>query len=127
MRRTDSPSAYSASSVSTTTAVRILDVPHPHRDNHWAGQLAFGRDGYLYISTGDGGDGGARARSLTSLEGKVLRIDALRRCGTPHYCVPSTNPYASRTDVRREIWARGLRNPWRFSVDPVNATCGWPT
>lgn len=114
-------STHRAGSVSRATEVRVLDVPHPtDRNNHWGGQLAFGRDGYLYISTGDGGDGGARARSFRSLEGKILRIDVLRRCGRLAYCVPATNPYARRTDVRKEIWARGLRNPWRFSVDPAS-------
>lgn len=114
-------SRHSAWSVRSATAVRVLDVPHPRdRNNHWGGQLAFGRDGYLYISTGDGGDGGARARSFRSLEGKILRIDVLQRCGGRTYCVPRTNPYAGRTDVKQEIWARGLRNPWRFSVDPAN-------
>ncbi|MDQ1584724.1 MAG: hypothetical protein QOH80_89 [Actinomycetota bacterium] len=110
--------SYSANSVSRSTGKPILDVPHPTtHTNHWGGQLAFGREGYLYASTGDGGDGGANARSLASLSGKILRIDVLHVCGTVPYCVPSTNPYAAQTGPRRLMWARGLRNPWRFSVE----------
>ncbi len=113
-----------AGSVSRSTYARILDVPHPtNQSNHYAGQLAFGREGYLYISTGDGGGSGDPendAPNLRSLQGKILRINALSSyasCRSHLYCVPPTNPYASSTVYKREIWARGLRNPWRFSVD----------
>lgn len=80
-------------------------------DFHNGGQLAFGPDGYLYLSLGDGGDGG-NARDLTLLFGKVLRLDV---SDTP-YAIPADNPYASGGG-RPEIWASGFRNPWRFSFD----------
>jgi glucose/arabinose dehydrogenase len=113
--------SYTANSVARATAKPILDVSHPtDHTNHWGGQLAFGKENYLYVSTGDGGDGGANARNLDSLRGKILRINVLNVCGTVPYCVPSTNPYAAQTGVRRLIWARGLRNPWRFSVERSN-------
>jgi glucose/arabinose dehydrogenase len=82
--------------------------------------LAFGRDGYLYLSTGDGGGGGdpfAHAQNRRSLNGKLLRIDARHSCGAHFYCIPKTNPYAKSKIYRKEIWAYGLRNAWRFSVD----------
>ena len=81
--------------------------------------LAFGRDGYLYIGMGDGGDGGDpgnRAQDKDTLLGKMLRIDVDRTPGDKHYRSPSTNPYVGEPG-RNEIWQRGLRNPWRFSFD----------
>jgi len=85
--------------------------------NHNGGQLEFGPDGYLYIGMGDGGSGGDpnnRAQSPTALLGKMLRIDVDN--GTP-YGIPADNPFVSNPAVRDEIWAFGLRNPWRFSFD----------
>ncbi len=81
--------------------------------------LAFGRDGYLYIGTGDGGsagDPGNRAQSIDSLLGKMLRININGTTSTRAYRIPSSNPYVGRSG-RDEIWQRGLRNPWRFSFD----------
>jgi hypothetical protein len=110
--------SYTAATANKASGTKVLDVPHPtNHSNHWGGQLAFGRDGMLHISTGDGGDGGANARNLDSLSGKILRIEARHGCSGLQYCVPATNPYAAQTGVRRLIWARGLRNPWRFSVE----------
>jgi glucose/arabinose dehydrogenase len=86
---------------------------------HNGGQLAFGPDGYLYISVGDGGPDGDpnnRAQDLSLLFGKILRIDVESANEAP-YVIPSTNPYKDTAGVRPEIWARGLRNPWRFSFD----------
>ena len=95
----------------------VLEISHPTFGNHNGGQLAFGPDGFLYIGTGDGGGGGDpsnNAMNLQSLLGKLLRIDV--DGGSP-YGVPSSNPFVGRSDARREIWAIGLRNPWRFSFD----------
>jgi hypothetical protein len=90
--------------------------------NHNGGQMQFGRDGLLYIGTGDGG--GAfdahgtigNAQDLSSLLGKILRIDPRASGGRP-YTIPSSNPFVSRAGARGEIYAYGLRNPWRFSFD----------
>jgi glucose/arabinose dehydrogenase len=98
----------------------LLSIPHP-RVNHNGGQLQFGPDGYLWIGTGDGGGGGDPDRAgqrLDTLLGKLLRIDP-RAAGGAAYAVPSDNPFAGRPNARGEIWAYGLRNPWRFSFDPT--------
>jgi glucose/arabinose dehydrogenase len=90
--------------------------------NHNGGQLAFGPDKLLYIGLGDGGGSndqhGSRgnAQDLGSLLGKILRIDPRRRDGKP-YTVPSSNPFVNRQGARPEVYAYGLRNPWRFSFD----------
>jgi glucose/arabinose dehydrogenase len=101
-----------------STGVRILTIGQPY-SNHNGGNLAFGPEGYLYIGMGDGGSGGDpgnRAQSLNSLLGKILRIDVDHTAGGKRYRVPSTNPYVGKTGLD-EIWARGLRNPWRWSFD----------
>ncbi|NLS78526.1 MAG: PQQ-dependent sugar dehydrogenase [Chloroflexi bacterium] len=96
----------------------LLTVPQPYV-NHKGGQLAFGPvDGYLYIGLGDGGsagDPGNRAQDPAQLLGKILRIDV--ESGAQPYAVPTDNPYVGDTTYRPEIWALGLRNPWRFSFD----------
>jgi glucose/arabinose dehydrogenase len=108
-----------------STFTRVIDVPHPAQfTNHFAGQLAFGRTGLLFVSTGDGGGGGDpsnHAQSTRSLQGKILRlkvVGARKACGRA-YCVPRGNPFRGRTPGQGEVWALGLRNPWRFSVDPA--------
>ena len=96
----------------------ILRVAQPY-ENHNGGHIAFGPDGYLYIGFGDGGSGGDpgnRAQSALSLLGKMLRIDVNRRTGSLAYGIPTTNPYVGRTGLD-QIWAAGLRNPWRWSFD----------
>ncbi|MFU8772795.1 MAG: PQQ-dependent sugar dehydrogenase [Anaerolineales bacterium] len=123
---------------------QILVFPHPVHRNHNGGQLAFGPDGYLYIGTGDGGGGGdpfENGQDPSSLLGKILRIDpesvspSLTQTDldlslylptvfndnfintTPKYDIPADNPYIGNPGYHPEIWALGLRNPWRFSFD----------
>jgi glucose/arabinose dehydrogenase len=104
------------------TADRILLIPHPGANNHNAGWIGFGPDNMLYIPTGDGAVG-ANAQSLNSLLGKVLRIDpssdAFPADADRDYAIPAGNPYSGATAGLDEIWASGLRNPFRASFDPV--------
>lgn len=96
---------------------RVLLAIPDFAANHNGGSLQFGPDGMLYIGTGDGGGAGDPQRTsqnLGSLLGKLLRIDVDR--GAP-YAIPPENPYVGRVEARPEIWAIGLRNPWRFSFD----------
>jgi glucose/arabinose dehydrogenase len=100
---------------------KVIVIRHPGASNHNGGQLQFGPDGFLYISTGDGGGGGDsfdNARHLNVLLGKLLRINPHKR-GTSPYTVPSSNPYVGRKG-RDEIYSYGFRNPWRFSFDSAN-------
>jgi glucose/arabinose dehydrogenase len=97
----------------------VLRVGHRRYSNHNGGQLQFGPDGFLYAGTGDGGGGGDPFRSGQSLRtdlGKLLRIDP-RAGGGRSFRVPANNPFRGRRGARPEIWAYGLRNPWRFSFD----------
>jgi glucose/arabinose dehydrogenase len=94
-----------------SSADTVIAIPHPTYDNHNGGQLQFGPDGKLYAATGDGGGGGdpgENAQDLSSLLGKLLRLDV---DGASGHAVPVENPFGS------EVWAYGLRNPWRFSFD----------
>ncbi|HEY8114884.1 MAG TPA: PQQ-dependent sugar dehydrogenase [Actinomycetota bacterium] len=96
----------------------VLFVDQPF-SNHNGGALAFGPDGYLYVALGDGGSGGdpmGNAQSLSTLLGKLLRISPRPSGGEP-YAIPPDNPFVGRSGARPEIWAYGLRNPWRFSFD----------
>ena len=98
----------------------VLTIPHPGQTNHNGGQLAFGpQDGYLYLGPGDGGGGGdpgENAQDPAELLGKILRIDV--ETGDPlTYTIPPTNPFIGTPGYRPEIWALGLRNPFRFSFD----------
>ena len=99
----------------------LIEIPQP-RTNHNGGQLAFGPDGYLYIASGDGGDGGASAQDLTNLLGTILRIDVNVAENGQNYGIPVDNPYVNETNARPEIFAHGLRNPWRMSFDPQTGT-----
>jgi glucose/arabinose dehydrogenase len=97
----------------------ILKIPHRKAANHNGGMLAFGPDdGYLYIAVGDGGAGqSANAQKKTKLLGKILRIDVDKASGGRAYGIPAGNPFAKSRKARPEIWAYGLRNPFRFSFD----------
>ncbi|MGH7455580.1 MAG: PQQ-dependent sugar dehydrogenase, partial [bacterium] len=103
----------------------ILTFNQPF-DNHNGGQITFGDDGYLYIATGDGGSAGdpqGNGQSLQTLLGKILRIDVDTAAGGRNYGIPGDNPFAGNTaGNREEIYAYGLRNPWRMSFD---RTTGW--
>ena len=99
----------------------ILEVAQPYA-NHNGGQLAFGQDGYLYIGLGDGGSAGdplGNGQDTSTLLGAILRIDVSHASSEQPYTVPPDNPFADQTEGRgrSEIWAYGLRNPWRFSFD----------
>lgn len=101
-----------------STRREVLFVGQPF-SNHNGGNLVFGPDGYLYIGLGDGGSGGdpmGAAQSLETLLGKMLRIDPRPGGGDP-YTIPADNPFLRRPGARPEIWAFGLRNPWRYSFD----------
>lgn len=94
----------------------ILTAQQPY-PNHNGGEIAFGPDGYLYISLGDGGSGGdplGNGQNLENLLGKILRIDVSTDTG---YVVPESNPFVGIDSIASEIWSFGLRNVWRFSFD----------
>ncbi|HYO14970.1 MAG TPA: PQQ-dependent sugar dehydrogenase [Thermoanaerobaculia bacterium] len=102
----------------------LLTIEHTAAGNHNGGQIAFGPDGYLYLGTGDGGGGGDpndNALNIDSRLGKILRIDVdgddFPGDATRNYAIPPTNPFAGGTPGADEIWAIGLRNPWRFGFD----------
>jgi hypothetical protein len=93
----------------------LLTIPHPTHQNHNGGTLAFGPDGYLYWSTGDGGGGGDlfnNAQNRNSLLGKILRLDVDHTDPGKNYAIPTSNPFFNMPNRRGEIWAYGLRNPW---------------
>lgn len=116
---------YQVSATNPDSAVRssqfqILSLAQPY-SNHNGGSIAFGPDGFLYLGFGDGGSGndpGNRAQNRAELLGKILRIDVDRTTVTTNYAIPSTNPFVGNTQGwREEIFAYGLRNPWKFSFD----------
>lgn len=102
------------------TVVHILSIPHPVNANHNGGLIAFGPDGFLYIGSGDGGGAGdppGNAQNLDKLLGKLLRIDVSGTTALQPYSIPATNPFLGQAGRRGEIWAYGLRNPWRYAFD----------
>ena len=101
----------------------ILEVPQPFA-NHNGGMLAFGSDGLLYIGLGDGGSAGdpqGNGQDPGSLLGSILRIDHGSPGDGRAYSIPPDNPFVGREGFRDEVWAYGLRNPWRFSFDSETA------
>jgi len=103
-----------------TSGLVILRIPHPQFTNHFGGLVAFGPDGLLYVGTGDGGGAGDpanNAQNLAVLLGKLLRVDVRTANAGQPYTIPADNPYLNQPGRRPEIWASGLRNPWRFAFD----------
>lgn len=101
------------------SAFLIIDAAQPF-SNHNGGCIQFGPDGFLYIGLGDGGsagDPGNRSQNLELLLGKMLRIDIDNTAGGNNYAIPADNPFVGNPNALDEIWAYGLRNPWRFSFD----------
>ncbi len=98
----------------------ILTIPHPGFGNHNGGRIEFGPDGYLYIGAGDGGSGGDphnHGQDLSTLLGKMLRLDVDHAAGGLPYAIPNSNPFAGQAGKRGEVWSYGLRNPYTFSFD----------
>lgn len=112
-----------------STARVIITIPHPTFSNHNGGTIAFGPDGFLYAGPGDGGSGNdpnGNAQNINTLLGKIIRIDINVPVGqVPPYNIPPTNPYAGATPGADEIYATGMRNPYRFSFDRGGANQLW--
>jgi glucose/arabinose dehydrogenase len=99
------------------TSKLIITAPHSTYPNHNGGLLAFGPDGMLYAGLGDGGSGGdplGNGQNFNSLLGSLLRLDVDH--GDP-YTIPADNPFVGQANHRGEVWAKGLRNPWRYAFD----------
>jgi glucose/arabinose dehydrogenase len=116
-------SSQNPDSVDKNSELILLTYDQPY-SNHNGGCVAFGPDGYLYISAGDGGSGGdplGNGQSITTLLGKIIRIDVNNPQSPLNYGIPVDNPFVDSTNVniRKEIFAWGMRNTWRFSFDPV--------
>lgn len=102
-----------------SSALTILEISQPF-SNHNGGMIAFGPDGFLYIGMGDGGSGGDpqnNGQNGNTLLGKLLRIDVDSDSSGRNYAIPPSNPFVGAIDTLDEIWAFGVRNPWRFSFD----------
>ena len=114
--------ATDADNADAASRTPILSFNQPE-ENHNGGWIGFGSDGFLYIAAGDGGGGNDQHGSIgngqdrTTLLGKILRIDV--DSASP-YAIPTTNPFFGSTSMAQEIWAFGLRNPWRCSFDRAN-------
>ncbi len=114
-------SAADSNIADASTALTILTQSQPY-SNHNGGNLMFGKDGYLYINLGDGGSGGDPAgngQNKNTFLGKILRIDVSNSSAAQPYTVPSSNPFYNDATpgIKKEIWAYGVRNPWRSSID----------
>ena len=113
-------SAGNANVADPLSTLTILTIPHPTFSNHYGGLLSFGPDGYLYAGTGDGGSAGdpsGNAQNTNVLLGKLLRLDVNASTVAQPYAIPPGNPFAGMPGARGEIWAYGLRNPWRYAFD----------
>ena len=113
-------SAGNANVADPLSALAILTIPHPTFSNHYGGLLSFGPDGYLTAGTGDGGSAGdpsGNAQNTNVLLGKLLRLDVNASTVAQPYVIPPGNPFAGTPGARGEIWAYGLRNPWRYAFD----------
>lgn len=109
-----------ANTTDIATEQLVMDIPQPDT-NHNGGQLAFGPDGFLYLAIGDGGGAGDpdnNAQNRANLLGTILRIDVDNPTTGLNYSIPSSNPFLGNSTIREEIYAYGLRNPWRMSFDP---------
>ena len=120
-----SVSSSNPDSADKNSELILLTYNQPY-SNHNGGCVAFGPDGYLYIAAGDGGSGGDpenNAQNITTLLGKIIRIDIENPQPPLNYGIPADNPFVDSTNVnvRKEIYAWGMRNPWRFSFDPVTS------
>ena len=116
--------ANQADAASRQQLLSIAKPGTPYYTNHNGGKIIFGPDGMLYMSTGDGGSAGdpfGNAQNLNSLLGKILRLQVSIYPGTaPYYQIPADNPFVSTAGARGEVYAYGLRNPWRWSFDRLN-------
>jgi glucose/arabinose dehydrogenase len=114
-------SAAKANRADASSGVVLLTIPYPPDADHHGGQLQFGPDGYLYAGIGDGGSAQCPNRGAQRddvLLGKILRLDVdANAARPPFYGIPPSNPPAGAAGARGEIWAKGLRDPWRFSFD----------
>ncbi len=114
--------ANNPDSALSSSEVVMIDTPVEY-PGHYGGKITFGRDGYLYISLGDAGTGstgGELAQDMTSLKGKLLRIDVNIPSGGLNYSIPVSNPFAGNIQgIKEEIYASGFRNMWKFSYDSV--------
>jgi glucose/arabinose dehydrogenase len=111
-------SSSGATQIDPTSEVILFRFNQPY-SNHNGGKVAFGPDGYLYVATGDGGSGGDpqnNGQNKNTWLGKILRVD-VNSTEKGQYGIPKDNPFAGQSGVREEIYAYGLRNPWRFSFD----------
>jgi hypothetical protein len=116
----DQVSAGNPNLANPASAQVLLQISHAENTNHNGGMLAFGPDGMLYAGTGDGGGAGDlpnNAQNLCLLLGKLLRINVDAPSPGLPYGIPADNPFVGAPGARGEIWALGLRNPWRFSFD----------